>query len=84
MHSLAMSLPRVRSACPGRASPRLVRVDDELQRCYLATLQTLAETRARAEPPNAACALAWPSSPGPPEQIRRRQRHGAGAAAGGL
>ena len=49
MHSLAMSLPRVRSACPGRASPRLVRVDDELQRCYLATLQTLAETRARAD-----------------------------------
>lgn len=43
MHSFAMSLEN------GRQPPRLVRTDDELQRCYLATLQTLADTRARAE-----------------------------------
>jgi hypothetical protein len=43
MHSLAMSLPR------SRQTPRLARTDDELQRCYVSTLQTLADTRARAE-----------------------------------
>ena len=45
MHSVAMSLPRTRSAGPKRP----VRTEDELQRCYVSTLKTLAETRARAE-----------------------------------
>ena len=49
MHSLAMSLPCTRNADPARRPPRLVRTDDELQRCYVRTLQTLADTRARAE-----------------------------------
>ena len=47
MHSLAMSHPRY--AGPGRRPSRPLRTDDELQRCYVTTLQTLAETRARAE-----------------------------------
>ncbi len=33
----------------GFGTPRPLRTDDELQRCYLATLRTLAETRARAD-----------------------------------
>ena len=44
MQSLAMSPLRRPTA-----SARPLRTDDELQRCYVATLQTLADTRARAD-----------------------------------
>ena len=47
MHTLAMS--RSRCAGPGRLASRPLRTDDELQLCYVRTLQTLADTRARAE-----------------------------------
>ena len=44
------SARHARSRCAGpAASVPPARTDDELQRCYVPTLQTLAETRARAE-----------------------------------
>ena len=49
MQGLTMSPPRSRGVRTSRQAPRLVRTDDELQRCYVSTLQTLADTRARAE-----------------------------------
>ena len=49
------------------AVPRPLRADDELQRCYLATLRTLAETRARADRAerrlrSRLAELAWPAA----------------------
>ena len=45
-HYVAATQPRRPHQPP---STTTVRTDDELQRCYVSTLQTLADTRARAE-----------------------------------
>lgn len=67
MRKVATSLPGTHAICRIRQPPRLVRADDELQRCYVATLQTLAESRARVDRAerrlrSRLAELAWPAA----------------------